>query len=72
VVGVALVVANQGTLTPPREQWLTRLDVGDGSSWCQVAVSMLCVKKPLASRLVAAVAWGAIGAYLVGAPFAGP
>ena len=54
--GVAVVVTNQGALTPPREQWLARLDVGDG--WVKsVAMSMLCVKKPLASQLVAAVVW---------------
>ena len=57
VVGIALVVANQGTLTPPHEQWLTRLDVSDGSSWCQVAMLMLCVKKPHESCLVAAAVW---------------
>ena len=57
VVGIALVVANQGTLTPPREQWLARLDVSDGSSWCQVAMLMLCVKKPHKSCLVAAAVW---------------
>jgi hypothetical protein len=40
VVGIAVIVANQGALTPPCEQWLARLDVGDGSSWwlCQCCV----------------------------------